>query len=365
MNTKEVISPQQLFVLILFHQTGTSVVVGIAAEAKQDAWIAVLAATLFGVLIMYMYCLLSRLCPGNNLYEMMEASFGKWAAMLLSLPYILYFFYIASRVLRDFSELLVTDVLPQTPIEAISILFMIAVIYILYLGPEVLARSAQIFLPYFILFLLMISAFLLIGGDIDLQRLRPILADGLQPIAKAVFPTLIGFPFGEAIVITIVMAQFNPLKKLTRTSLWAVVTVGLFLSYHTALKLAVLGPEMAERSTFPLLSAVREVSIANFIERLDALVVFIMMLGILVKISLFFFSGLKGLEYLFRIPYRQFIVPTGLLISIFAQLIAGNFSEHIEEGVKFVPLYLHMPFQIGFPLLLLLILYVKARWKEG
>ncbi|SMO57136.1 spore germination protein [Melghirimyces algeriensis] len=41
--------------------------------------------------------------------------------------------------------------------------------------------------------------------------------------------------------------------------------------------------------------------------------------------------------------------------------IAGDYSVHIEEGLKVVPLYLHLPFQIGIPLLLWLTSLVRNR----
>jgi spore germination protein KB len=135
------------------------------------------------------------------------------------------------------------------------------------------------------------------------------------------------------------------------------------LAYHTALKISVLSVDYVARSSFPFLNAVREISLANFIERLDPFVVFIMMLGIFIKVGLFFYGGLKGLEYVFQRPYRQFSFPIGMLVALFSILIAGSFTEHIEEGLEFVPLYLHLPLQIGIPLVLALILMWKKHRK--
>ncbi|WP_025025509.1 GerAB/ArcD/ProY family transporter [Caldalkalibacillus mannanilyticus] len=348
----EKINMWQLFVLIIVFEIGSAVVVGIATEAGRDAWLAILLATGIGLLLIRLFIYILSAKKGKNLFEIMELILGKYVTLFITGAYILYFLYIASRVLRDFLELLVTDVFPNTPIEVMSILFMLVVIYILYLGPEVLARTTEIFFPYILLLLFVIPIFLMVGEEVQLDYLKPVLAEGFKPIINAIFPALIGFPFGETIVFTLLMSSVTNAKHLPRVGMGAILLSGLILSFFTFLKLTVLGEDMSSRATFPLLNATREISLANFIERLDPLVVFIMMLGIFVKVSVFFFGGLKGLEYIFHIPFRYFSLPIGIILALFAVLISSDFAEHIEEGLEFVPMYLHIPFQVVIPLLL-------------
>jgi spore germination protein KB len=87
------------------------------------------------------------------------------------------------------------------------------------------------------------------------------------------------------------------------------------------------------------------------------------MFGIIVKVSVFFYGGLIGLEQLFKRPYRQFVWPMSLLIAFFSIVISKHFAEHIAEGIKIVPLYMHMPLQIGIPTMLFLILSIKVKRK--
>jgi spore germination protein KB len=46
-------------------------------------------------------------------------------------------------------------------------------------------------------------------------------------------------------------------------------------------------------------------------------------------------------------------------------VISKDFAEHIEEGLKIVPYFFHLPMQLGFPFLILLILMIKKRKKSG
>ena len=52
-----------------------------------------------------------------------------------------------------------------------------------------------------------------------------------------------------------------------------------------------------------------------------------MILGILVKSAVYFYVGLKGLEYVFRLPYRYFAVPISMIVAVFSILISNNFAE--------------------------------------
>ena len=93
---------------------------------------------------------------------------------------------------------------------------------------------------------------------------------------------------------------------------------------------------------FPLLSAARLVSIGHFLERMDVIVVFIMTLGVITKGSVYIYCGLKGMEYIFRLPYRYFTVPISMLVSCFSILVTVNYGDHFKViQVTYYYLFLH------------------------
>lgn len=359
------ISTLQVFILIVLFEIGSTIVVNIGTEAKQDAWIAILAASLVGMAILWVYLYILSAYPGSHLFEVIERTMGRWIAYPVAFAFVLYFLYISSRVLRDFLELLVTDTFPNTPIEILAVTFMLVVTYVLYLGIEVLARTSEIFWPYILLFLILISLFLLFSGKFNFTNLRPVLAEGIGPLAQATFPKLITFPYGELVVFTTILCHHKNLRRIQLPAMGAVLLSGLLLSYHSVMKISVLGVDYMSRSAFPLLNVVREISVADFIERLDPFVVFIMMLGIFIKVGLFSYGALRGLEYVTRLPYRPLVFPLMMGVALFSILISSNYIEHIEEGIRFVPMYLHLPFQYVIPMLVMIVLLWKNKLKGG
>lgn len=360
----EKISLWQLFLIIVIFELGSAILVGIGNDAKQDAWIAVLLGSLLGVVIIsFYYAILSKV-PGQNLFGILEYSLGKWIGKILAFAYVLYFFYIAARVLRDFNELIVTTILYHTPMEIISITFMLTVAYMIDKGLEVTGRSAEIFAPYLTLFIGLTAILILLSGELSLDNMRPILGEGFRPVINAVFPGILTFPFGELIVFMVILPSVNRFDKAKGISVVAVLFSGIVLAFETLVEILTLGADGKGRVNFPLLNAAKEISLLNFIERIDILIVFVVMFAILVKVGLFFYGGLKGLEYIFHIPYRTFIFPMAMLIILLATIVSRTFAEHIEEGLRVVPMYLHLPFQFGIPLFLIPFLLWKLKNKK-
>ncbi|WP_216827729.1 GerAB/ArcD/ProY family transporter [Alkalihalobacterium elongatum] len=362
---KERISLWQLFIILNIFLVGSAVVVGAGEEAKQDYWLAELIALSLGVIIVIGYFILLSRIPGKNIFELIEAGFGKVVGKAIIFFYIIYFLYIAARVLRDFGELILTTILPLTPVEVVPLVMCLLLAYALYLGIEVFARMTEVIGPFIVLSLLLVGVFLFIGGDLEFNRLLPVLEDGLGPVLDAVFPTMVTFPYGELIVCTILMTQTNHFHYVRKVGVIAVILSGLLIAYSNVIQITTLGVDIKVRSSFPLLVAAREIEVFDFFERVDILIVFTLMFGIMIKAGIFLYGGLKGLEHLFKIPYRAFLFPTSMLLAFFSVIIAENIVEHYEEGLALVPYFLHLPFQFGIPILLGLILLIKQRKSQS
>ncbi|PMC36742.1 spore gernimation protein KC [Bacillus sp. UMB0899] len=359
----EKISLWQLYILIVCFQIGSAALVGIGNEAKQDAWIAVIIGTFFGIAIMLYYLFLLSKMPEKNLFELLVFCFGKWIGKLITLLYVIYFFYISARVLRDFCELLVSTIFEVTPLEVISITMMLVIVYIFQHGLEVLGRTSEVFFPYVVAFIVMTGLGIWFSGEFEISNVRPILAEGYKPIVNALFPQLLTFPFGEVVTFMVISAYIGTKKHVKKVSAAGVFTSGVLLAYGALIQISTLGVDLKERANFPLLSASREISLLNFIERVDLIIVFFVMFGIIVKVGIFFYGGLKGLELITNKPYRSMTLLMGSLIAFFSAVISHNFVEHIEEGLVFVPFFMHIPFQFGIPLLLLPFILWKTRKK--
>jgi spore germination protein KB len=362
----ENISLWQMLTLLVMFETGSSIVIGIGTKARQDSWIAVLIATGIGIGLMWMYNFIIKLGQERDLFEILEWLLGAKLSKVVIMVFVLHFLYLTSFVIRDFGELIVSAVMIQTPVEIISLTLVLLIVYILYLGIEVLARTAEVFTPYYIAFVLLIGVMLFASGNVKIKQIQPVLGEGWGPILHSVFPLLTVFPFGEAVVFMLVLPRTTRPKQWARISMVGILISGLVLTYSTLLQLFSIGPDALGRVNFPLMSAARDIAIANFIERVDALVVFITMLGIVVKSGVLIYGATLGLERTFGVPKRALLLPVGLLVSVSSVLLAKHFGEYTTEGFTFEPVVVELPVCIGIPVLLLLaLLWKKRRRKPG
>jgi len=356
----ERISLTQLFALILAFNLGSSLVFGIGLEAREDSWLVILLSTFLGVIVAFFYFKIIDMLPDKNLYQILEYCFGRPVAIIISFIYAVYFFYIAARIVRDFSELTSAAILPVTPIEFISLTLTVLLGYILYLGIEVLGRTTEVLTPYSIFFLLLLIIFLYGSRSISLVNIQPVMGRGVGIFIKSMFPYEVARPYGEMVVFMCILPLVRNFKDSRLTYLVSVVSSGLFLTLTSLLITTSLGSNIALRANFPLLSATRLVSIGEFIERIDVISVFMIMLGVLVKSSVFIYGGLKGLEYIFKLPYRYFVMPMIFIISVYSIFISRYFADHVYEGLRVIHYLLSMPLQFMLPILLYFIVLVKT-----
>lgn len=356
------ITPFQLFALIILFQLGSTIVINPGVEAKQDAWIAILFGLSGGVLLLLIYYYLYNQFPKLSLTEYLQKILGKYLGWLVGFLYTLYFLYIGTRVLRDFGDLLVTAILPETPLFIICLLMTLTIVYVIYHGFEVLARTGEFYLLLLMFIGLIVNLFFFISGEVEIENMLPILGEGWMPILSTAFPKVLTFPFGEMIVFTMIFPYLNNKKAALKVGVIGLVFSGLLITFATMMNIAVLGIDIVDRSTFPLLSAIGKIRIGEFLERLDALAVISLIVGMFFKISIFIYAGVLGASILFKVErYQVLLMPICIIVLVSSISIAENLSEHLEEGLEIVPYYIHLPFQVYIPILLLVITVIRKK----
>jgi spore germination protein KB len=113
---KAKISASQLFILMVLFELGTSLLLPIAMDAKQDAWLAILFGMVLSFVLLLVYHRLYQYYPDVLPTEYMQKILGKALGSLLAFIYIFYFIYDVARVLRDIGEMLLTFAYPDTPL---------------------------------------------------------------------------------------------------------------------------------------------------------------------------------------------------------------------------------------------------------
>ncbi|OAH57792.1 MULTISPECIES: GerAB/ArcD/ProY family transporter [Bacillaceae] len=363
---KAKMSSYQLFTLIILFEIGTAVWFPIAIDAKQNAWLAILIAMAGGFCLFFIYYGLYRYYPDLPPMEYVQRLLGSVLGKGIAFCYVLYFLCVAANILRAFGELLVTIAYPATPLFIINALFILVIVYMVYKGIEVIARTSEVL--FVVMCLLILSGFLLfiISGIIHTENLKPILEEGLLPVIKTAFTQTLYIPFGEVIAFAMIFPYVKEREKVKRTGLWAMGMSGLLLALVAAINISVLGVDLTSHAQFPLLASIQSIEVAGFLERLDIYFILFAMIGGFLKISICFYAAVMATSYLFHVKQpSRLAYPMGVVILLLSMATASNYTEYIQEGLKVITPYVLLPFQVIIPILLLIIAFFKNRKKAA
>ncbi|MGN7480638.1 GerAB/ArcD/ProY family transporter [Priestia megaterium] len=360
---KAKLSVIQLFALMFIFEMGTALVVSYGTNARKDAWLAILLALCGGIVLFYIFHFLYRQYPNLLFTGYIRELFGKYLGWIVGLLYCLHFLYICGRNVRELGDLLVSSTLSETPLLAINLTLVLVICYVIHLGIEVVGRTAEVFMVVLLLLGAAGNFFVLVSGDVAFHQIRPFLERGWKPIFTTAFPHLLIFPFGEMIAFTMLLPYLNRPQLAKRAWLAAMISSGMILSWTVLLNTSVLGVDVMQRSVFPTLTAVGKVNLFDFIERLDAIVVFTLLITVFFKASIYLYAAVLGIADLFKLKtYRQILLPIGTIVIFLSLAMASSFSEQGEEG--FLNHYLSLALLIVVPMLMLVVSVIRNHFTR-
>ena len=153
----EAISERQGAILIILFIIGSTSLIGPGGHAKQDAWIAIIIAITWSIILLLMFSRILSLYPGKDLFDILQIVMGKFIGKIISILMIWFAFHLGTLVLRNLSEFTNTIVFADTPVVVPMIFFTIMIIWCLKEGIEVLGRWSEFFIWVVILIFIIIS----------------------------------------------------------------------------------------------------------------------------------------------------------------------------------------------------------------
>ncbi|QAY68369.1 spore gernimation protein [Paenibacillus protaetiae] len=350
------------FALLFAFLLGTSIIFG-TPKVVYDTWMVDLTALLPSVLLFLLFAGMISLGKNKSLYALFIRAWGNWVGSLLIACYVTYFIYIATRNVRDMLELVLTSLLHDTPTHVLAAVFVLLSVYAAAGGVRVIGRLAVMVACMVMLFFFALGIMLYFSRSIDIERIFPVLSQGMGPVVKSAFTNSIWYPYGEMIVFLALFPKIGDAKQFRKIGLIALLSTAAVLTFSDLLQIYALGIENQRFSVFALLDAARLINLFDFITRMDALVALMIIFGVLIKCSVFIYAGARGASFLFHRRSQNFQLPLALLIGASSILVTKNTAEHVEEGLKYVIYWLHIPLQLVIPSITILV--YKIRYRKG
>lgn len=348
------ISGIQLAYLVFILITSLSVLFVPAQSARQLAWLALLVGMGEGLIFFLVCTALAFRFPKKTLIGISDAVFGPLLGKLVSLGFLWYFLHVASLNLRAIGDFF-ANLFPETPFVVFMLFIILTCASAVRNGFEVIARCSIMIVPllifdYFIADLLLIK-------DMDLSNLLPLWDVPLKDFFKSVH-AVNSVLYGETVVLLMVFPFLNNIRE-ARFSAAAFILAAAMMAVSTARNTAVLG-SLIPITTYVGFLTIRIINIGEIITRLEMLIAVAFIFMAFIKISVFFYASILGLSQLLKLrTYRPLVLPAAALITVLSVIDCSNAPELIRFTSEIYPYY-SLPFQIGIPLLALVIAIIRG-----
>ncbi len=358
------IDSKQAIFLMVSMVIGTALVFissSTARLARQDSWISILLAILAGLMIAWLVVNLNLRFPGKTLFQYPEVILGRWPGKLVALLYIWFYIHVSAEIIREYGVFLVSAFMPETPMIVFEILIVAVAAYAVRNGLEVFTRVNQVILPVIIISVIILVV--LAAREMDFKRLLPVYIDnGAVPIIKgAVTPAL---RMGEIVTMAVLIPYLKHTKKAYRIASTATMITGFLLLTAIAADLTIFGPEVTTGWFFPELNMVRMIHLANFLERMEALIMVTWVAGVLIKISVYYWAIALGSAQLLDLKdYRPLVLPVGVILLALSIMIHDSVMDLFVYTGTFVNFVLII-FEAVIPLFLLVVAVIRGQGRK-
>ncbi|PLR66325.1 GerAB/ArcD/ProY family transporter [Bacillus sp. UMB0893] len=350
------ISARQFAILVILFSIGTTILVipgSLAQEVEQDAWIAAVIGTGIGILLVVLYSTIGRIFPDMTLVEINEKLLGKWLGKAVSLTFVFFTLYATTSLLVIIGRFLTTQIMPDTPIETIHILFACIMIMGIRLGLETLARAGEILFPFFIiLFIILVIS---ISPQIEFHNIQPVFETGIKPMISAVFLFISIFALPLIVLLMIFPVSVNQLKAAEKSFFIGILIAGICLIILILMAILVLGAENSSRQMYSSYALARKINVGNFLQRIEAILAIMWMITIYFKVTLYFYASVVGLAKTLNMKdYRPLTLPYGMIAVSLSLFVHPDVIHAATFDAKIWPLYVST-YGLVLPLVLLVI----------
>lgn len=327
--------------------------------AGHDMWLSPIWGSVVGVAAIGISLGLNSLYPGKTIIEVSSQLLGWLPGKLFGLVFLFFWPHLIGLIIRVYGEFISSNALPETPLFVIMGTMTAVCALNVRLGIEVVGRTSQIFVT--LLAFLLCLIFVLLIGELSPEELLPFMEKGLLPTLKgAVSPAAW---FSEYIVLAFLLPFVHNRKNVTPIMLSSLVITTIAMVATNLFCLFLLG-DLTDSFAYPVMIAARYITIADFLQHIEAIVIAIWIFGIFVKISVFLYIFIiTAAQWLGLKSYKPLVFPLSYLCMVFTYWLVSDrpgASSLVSTSANVYTLVI----LLALPAALYLIALLKKMWSR-
>jgi spore germination protein KB len=253
------------------------------------------------------------------------------------------------------------------PTAVLCFCLLLAIIYVVTKGVEVMSRLFTLFFVIFVLLYLTMMVANIIINKPDIGFLFPILEEGFKPVITPALKMSYAIPFGELFVMLILFQYVKDKKKKQKSALAGVIFGGLALLVITFQSITIFGPGAMTFGLNPSVELAALIDVKNFIQRLDIVLVNILSFHTFVKVSIMLFAGQLLLNHVFKVQQKQWVslIFMCLVVFIGVSFFTKNYFLLILLRERYIIPYVCLVFEVIIPALLILVSFFRKPKEQA
>ena len=283
---------QMMSILIMIRMVPVTIMFPMITGSKQpqDTVIGSVLSVLLSVIPVMLIIYLSGKFPGKTIVEYSRTILGRFFGSIVAIVLIWYWLHAAANSLRQLGEAYAGVVMPETPILAFVIVMAAISAYAAQKGPVTIGWVAELTIVLVIMSIL--AAIVLPYPLIDFDKLFPLMAKGLGTVIESSI-TSIGF-YMQFIILGMLMPYLEKSHDAAKFSIYAFIVCGFLMTAFIVALLGVFGGT-ADSFTFPMYNLSKMISIAQFIERIEAIILTVWVFSVGVGVGIQIWAAAHGL----------------------------------------------------------------------
>ncbi|TDX51758.1 GerAB/ArcD/ProY family transporter [Orenia marismortui] len=274
----------------------------------QGGIISVILAVLIFLINLLIIIKLGLRFPDKTIFEYLQIILGNIIGRVIGLCIIIYWLFSSAFVVRIFSELIVTAILPKTPLEVIMIIMLLLVTYLSYKDIQVLGRINELYV--FIVFIPVLILVTLSFKRGNVVHLFPLfqghsIVNILKSTVKS-YSSFLGFE------IAAILVPFITTKKLAIEYGIKGWILPSFLSLIIVIaSISVFGAFELKNLIWPTFELVKTTKFfALIFERLEVAFIITWVIAIFTTVSNLLFGSVLGISQILNLQtHRTFVLP--------------------------------------------------------
>lgn len=281
-------------------------------SAMEAGWLSTIIGALLSMIAVMAITQLSRRFPRMTLVqysaEILGISKSRTVGYVLRLPILLAYAVFwgmgAVLVARVFSEVVITTVLTETPLEIILLTMLVTALVLVMYDVDVLARVNEILVPVILIPVLLIALYSFKSAQLD--HLLPIVPQDWMGVLKDALASTYSFLGFE--IMTLFLAWSNPDGRLLRSNTLGVAVPGLIYTLIVISGISVFGVDELRLLMWPTLELVKTTEVpGQVLERLESAFLGVWVVAVFTTVGNMYYStcllireslGLKGHKWL-------------------------------------------------------------------